>query len=87
MRDPGVHPEPGTNEPLIGPAASIVLIATLISIAGVRRAAVGAIDQEVRGNLARLEAGCDAHLTKPIDWGVLVDTCAGLIEGRRKKAA
>jgi CheY-like chemotaxis protein len=35
---------------------------------------------------ACLAAGCDAHLTKPIDWGMLVDTCAGLIEGRRKAA-
>lgn len=34
-----------------------------------------------------MEAGCDAHLTKPIDWGVLVDTCARLIEGRGKRAA
>lgn len=36
---------------------------------------------------ACIQAGCDAHLTKPIDWGMLVDTCAGLIEGRAKKAA
>lgn len=32
-------------------------------------------------------AGCDAHLTKPIDWALLVDTCAALIDGRGKKAA
>lgn len=36
---------------------------------------------------ACMSAGCDAHLTKPIDWGVLVDTCAGLIDGRLKRAA
>lgn len=36
---------------------------------------------------ACMAAGCDAHLTKPIDWGVLVDTCAGLIERRSKRAA
>ncbi len=35
---------------------------------------------------ACVDAGCDAHLTKPIDWGVLVDTCAGLIEGKRRAA-
>ncbi len=32
-------------------------------------------------------AGCDAHLTKPIDWALLVDTCAALIEARGKRAA
>lgn len=38
-----------------------------------------------------LGAGCDAHLTKPIDWAKLVDTCADLIAtraaGKRLKAA
>lgn len=32
-------------------------------------------------------AGCDAHLTKPIDWAGLVDTCAALLEARGKRAA
>jgi signal transduction histidine kinase len=36
---------------------------------------------------ACIGAGCDAHLTKPIDWAVLVETCANLIEGRGKRAA
>ncbi|MCC5824416.1 MAG: response regulator [Phycisphaerales bacterium] len=33
------------------------------------------------------QAGCDAHLTKPIDWEKLVDTCVALIEGRGRRAA
>ena len=37
--------------------------------------------------LACERAGCDAHLTTPIDWEKLVETCAGLIEGRGKRAA
>lgn len=40
---------------------------------------------------ACLSAGCDAHLTKPIDWAKLVDTCVDLLEtraaGERLKAA
>jgi CheY-like chemotaxis protein len=28
---------------------------------------------------ACLDAGCDAHLTKPIDWALLVATCERLI--------
>ncbi len=32
-------------------------------------------------------AGCDAHLTKPIDWGLLIDTCARLIDDTARRAA
>lgn len=34
-----------------------------------------------------LAAGCDAHLTKPIDWGKLTDICAALIGSEDRRAA
>lgn len=33
---------------------------------------------------ACLDAGCDAHMTKPIDWTVLIDTCERLIGVQRE---
>jgi signal transduction histidine kinase len=68
LHDPGVHPEPIQTDRLVGPgvigfgAAGLLLIATLIAITGVRRAALDAIDQEVRDNLARLAVAVAATI-------------------------